>query len=105
MPRSHPTWPTPELSCGSEILVTTRLGNTKRVWYGQGPVIERFEHDMYLELEAALKNVGIFSFEILFRVYMLGKAKEKSHPVLMVCCPDLSVAKAAKESLRDSSVI
>ncbi|KAH6876357.1 hypothetical protein B0T10DRAFT_585437 [Thelonectria olida] len=103
MLRTRPKWPNAQECCGREIQ-TTRLGR-KRAWWAQGSVFDKFEQDIQPEIETFLRNADLKDVEIFFRIYMIGKNEETSRPTIMVCCADVSMARRAKESLRESSII
>ncbi|KAK0655656.1 hypothetical protein B0T16DRAFT_384484 [Cercophora newfieldiana] len=99
-------WPKPEDSVGGEIQ-TRRMAllRSKKVWWACGPTLARFDEDIQPAIDSALRNIDACHYDIDLRLYMMGRKKESSRPIIFVCCSDATVRRDAEDCIRKSGLL
>ncbi|KAK4213931.1 hypothetical protein QBC37DRAFT_463045 [Rhypophila decipiens] len=92
-----------ESCCGDEIR-TTILGRQK-AWITCGIALEHFEKKIMPYVGTIMRNIDRGEADLYMRVYMVGKTKESSTPMIAVICSDVSIGKKAKKALKTSTLM
>ncbi|KAK4447592.1 hypothetical protein QBC34DRAFT_302709, partial [Podospora aff. communis PSN243] len=106
VPSLSERWPRPEESVGREIQ-TRRIAllRSKKVWWASGPAMAVFDEDIQPAIDSALRNVDACHYDIDLRLYMMGRKKESSRPIIFICCADGTVRRDAEECVRKSGIL
>jgi len=67
--------------------------------------MEQFDRDIFPSIEELLKNANLGNEDLYLRLYMIGKSRSRSRPVIMVCCSSPEVRAQAEGSIQASSVL
>ncbi|KAK4244321.1 hypothetical protein C7999DRAFT_17406, partial [Corynascus novoguineensis] len=102
-PQQFEKMATPEQSCSRELNIARR-GLRKQAWWACGPAMEQFDRDIFPLIEKLLRNADLGNEDLYLRLYMIGKSRSMSRPVIMVCCSNPRVRAQAEESIRASSI-
>ncbi len=98
-------WKGGESSCSREVDVSHLNLRRKRVWWPCGPAREQFDTQIVPRIEDLLKNVDLDEADIYLRLYMIGKSRVTTWPVVMVCCSNARVRDQVEKEIRESQIL
>lgn len=78
------------------------LGRNKNAWVASGPALSEFKTKIMPCIGPILRTVDIGEVEIYMRVYVIGKTRQTTRPMIAVICADPNFGRNAKKSLVNS---
>jgi len=97
-------WPDAQNSAGCEI-PTNGMLRFKKAWWACGAPMQLFDDEIKPTIDALLRNMDDAHSDIDLRLYMVGRKKEASRPIIFVCCRNATVRKTAESCIRASDLL